>query len=111
MLVEHQHPPEPIYEVALPWVTYRFMYTNRRVILSGGIAKVRMECANCGVTKSVFFRARYRNPEPTVRTDAKRLEFLMAHQHPGREHPLHWVRPAANPVGARDYIASRAPWN
>lgn len=96
--------PYSTYEITQPWVVYRYGLTHDRwwplwnsthII---GRAKIRMECAVCGVCETANLKIpRFgKVPTPASGRHPVREAFLAAHIHPDRGAPMSWVRPLLN---------------
>lgn len=100
-------------EESQPWVLYVYglthdglwpLRTSTRLL---GYARIRCECMVCGdrtVMQLPIPRLR-RVPRPANGRHPARENYLRAHEHPDRGHPIFWAQPLRNLHAIRDQ-----PW-
>lgn len=91
------------YESAQPWVVYHFgatqdkwwpFWNSTRVL---GYAVIGVECAVCGVEKSLRIKVPRFGAVEDKGHHPERIAFLTQHEHADRGNPMSWAKPLLNP--------------
>ncbi len=90
------------YEVGSPWITYRYLTTDRQTRITGR-SKILLACAICGHEETLTLRIPRVGPVPIPKggRHEKRVEFVRAHQHTAAERRdrTRWAKPLRNAAG------------